>query len=72
MRHRGGIKALMPEDPTEARQTEEAEEASATPTALDQSGLCSQAQADGVPCKEVGGKCEICEEAEQSAGATAR
>ncbi|OGQ91685.1 MAG: hypothetical protein A2289_17910 [Deltaproteobacteria bacterium RIFOXYA12_FULL_58_15] len=29
-----------------------------------QSGLCSEAQADGVPCTEVGRHCEICERAD--------
>ena len=28
------------------------------------SGLCAQAQADGVPCAELGRKCEECEKAD--------
>lgn len=29
-----------------------------------QSGLCAQSQADGVPCSELGRRCEECEKAE--------
>ena len=28
---------------------------------LDQAGLCAEAQADGVPCTELGRQCEVCE-----------
>jgi len=31
--------------------------------AWDQSGLCDEAQADGVPCPDLGRDCEICERA---------
>jgi hypothetical protein len=27
-------------------------------------GLCSEAQADGVPCAELGRRCELCERAD--------
>ena len=30
-----------------------------------QSGLCSEAQADGIPCTALGRHCEICERADQ-------
>ena len=30
-----------------------------------QSGLCSEAQADGIPCTTLGRNCEICERADQ-------
>jgi hypothetical protein len=45
----------------------------ATPRAADtwpaepewrQSGLCAEAQADGVPCTVVGRRCELCERAQ--------
>ena len=31
---------------------------------LHQSGLCSEAQADGVPCQELGRECHVCERAQ--------
>jgi hypothetical protein len=34
-----------------------------------QSGLCDQAQADGVPCTVVGRRCELCEHAAATATA---
>jgi hypothetical protein len=61
----------MPDDPKETPTPEEPEETPVVTPAWDQSGLCPQAQADGVPCTEVGRKCEICEEAAQSADPTA-
>jgi hypothetical protein len=36
-------------------------------------GLCAEAQADGVPCSDVGRSCDVCERAVgQSAGAQPR
>lgn len=38
--------------------------APATGVSWHASGLCAQAQADGVPCSEQGRKCEECDKAE--------
>ena len=35
---------------------------------LDMMKMCPEAQADGVPCPELGRSCEVCERALRSAG----
>ena len=62
----------MPDDPKRdsVKPDSKPEESPTTPS-WDQSGLCAEAQADGVPCTELGRKCEVCEHAMQSADPTA-
>ena len=53
-------------DPSEAGDLDEKGEPSGAPTRETGTGaLCPEAQADGVPCMEVGRDCEICEKAER-------
>ncbi len=50
--------------PTEPKPVPKAPGKVAVDAEWRQSGLCAQAQADGVPCSELGRRCEECEKAE--------
>ena len=61
----------MVDDTTQAAPPQDTE-ASTTPQAdFPRGALCAEAQADGVPCTELGRTCETCEKATQKSDESA-